>query len=198
MQQKFVTLQINCKPIVKCFLENNFGTPVAIPENHVLQKLACAQLFKKNARLNRVENYPTLIDLAISKENFRYDGFNLNTANTQNFNNAVDSFIKIQCRSNLDALLISQDKQIEWKERFFELLNFTKKQDAVPEDVRKQIRRLKNEIEEHEINIKTAIETVVFDFLKLDFDAMAYETVKKDYYRYRLKKFNRQMSPDIN
>ena len=198
MAQKFVTVLIQSKPLVKSFLENNFGKPVSIPENHILQKLDCAQLMKNNTRHRPYKEYKEDEELSILKTKYRFDGFLINEANTQNFNNAVDNYIKNLCRSNLDALLISQEKHTEWRSRFFHLADYVKRLEQCPEDVKKQIRKIKREIEAHEMNIKTAIETVVFDFLKLDPDVLSYDTVMKDYYRYRIKKFSHQMSPDIN
>jgi hypothetical protein len=198
MSQKFTTVVIQCKPLVRNYLENNFGRPVHIPEQHILKKLACAQLFKQNTRNVRVPEYTESLDLIIGYRNFKFDGYNMNPANIQNFNNAVDNFIKNQYRSNLDALLISQECQTNWKKRFEDLLRFTKQNTAHNDEAVKKIRQLRNELEEHEISIQKAIETVVYDFLHLDFDVLPFETIKKDYFRYRRKKIGTQMSSHIN
>lgn len=191
----FTSVQIPCKKVVKAYLENNFGSPVTIPEDHILHKLACSNLDKVNSRPARgvVSRYSDFIQLSIRYNQFRYDGFKMD-GNARRFNDAVDSYIKALCRTNLDSLLIAQERQKEWKRRYRELLKIFKGD----LEARKYVRVLKEELEQNEISIKAAIETVIYDVLKLDTDILAYDTVKKDYYRYRTKKVFTLMSPDIN
>lgn len=183
----FTTVKISCKPLVKAFLENNFGNPVVIPDDHILNRVATAQLNKDNYRNNQFTPYENCIELAISNNNFRYDGFSINEMNTQRFNSAVDNYIKTFYRSNLDSLLISQEKQTKWKERFLELTQLFKNTSHKSAELQKELKKMHSELEEHEINIKEAIE-IVLTRLKLTFEDLAYETIKKDYYRYRMRK----------
>lgn len=197
MKSNFLTVKINCTPVVKSFLQNNFGNPVSIPEEHVLYKLAQSQLVKTNNRPDVFKDYENSIELNISYRNFKHDGFNINPANTTLFNNAVDNYIKIFCRSNLDSMLLSYDKQVDWKKKCFELLDQVNKKHS-DKAALELIKKLKAEMDEHEINIKKAIDIVVCEYLKIDLSVLNYEAVKKDYYRYRLKKFSTQMSSNIN
>ncbi len=192
----FISVTIPCKKVVKAYLEANFGTPVNIPEDHILHKLACSNLDKKNSRPvsgGIVSKYHEAIELSLRYNQFRYDGFNMD-GNARRFNDAVDSYIKTLCRTNLDSLLIAQDKQREWKKRFNEMLRLFKGE----KEARKYVRTMREELEHNELSIKAAIETVIYDVLKLDTDVLAYDTVKKDYYRYRNKKVFTLMSPDVN
>jgi hypothetical protein len=196
MRSNFVTVKINCTPVVKNFLENNFGIPVTIPEDHVLYKLACAQLVKKNTRANNHAQYAEAIELGINHWNFIKDGFDITEQNTRLFNTAVDNYIKLFCRSNIDSMLISQTKQEKWKEKVYELLETIKGSGS--RENRITINKLKAEIEQHEINIKKAIEVVVCNYLKMDMGILNYEAVKKDYYRYRQKNFSAKCPSIIN
>jgi len=188
MSSPFLKITIKCKPIVKAFLENNFGKQVFIPEEHVLNKVLCSQLFKNNTRqdITTIE-YPDQVEISITESNFIYDGFNINKVNTRTFNCAVESYIRSLTRTNLDSLLLLQEKQKNWKDSYKSLVR-----DGIEVTNNKKlaalIRKLEKEVSAHELNIKTAIHTVVTDTLKLDFNTVNYETVKKDYYRYRLKK----------
>lgn len=194
----FLTVKINCKPVVKSFLESNFGNPVRIPDEHPLYKLACSQLTKKNIRANDTIEYTDHIELGISEANFRFDGHSIADVNIRIFNTAVDNYIKVLCRSSLDSLLLMHDKQINWKLRCMDLISFINKNKVPGAEVDKKIKELKSEIEANEINIKEAINIVVTTFLKIDSTIYNYEAVKKDYYRYRMKKIKHEASPNIN
>ena len=196
MKKKFLTVAIRCTPLVKAYLENNFGNPVSVPDEHILNKLACSQLFKGNIRSNVYKKYPEIVSFNISEKNFKFDGFNINEANTHNFNNAVSHFIKVLYRSNLDSLLLLYDKQIDWKKKYMDLVDITIKPPKNSQEVTKIKVSLKEALKDHEFTIKKSIEHVVTTCLRLNFDILPYETIKKDYYRYREKKFSTQMSLD--
>lgn len=198
MSQKFTTVVMPCKPLVRNYLENNFGRPVSIPEQHFLKKHACALLMKKNGRGNPPPDYTASIQIVLDFNDFRYDGHNIDIKNIVYFNNSVDRYIKELYRSNLDALLISQQMQVNWKKRFEDLLKFTRQHANPDKESLKKIRELRAELEDHEISIQKAIETVVYDFLHLDFDVLPFETIKKDYFRYRQKKSIPELSSHIN
>lgn len=175
--------------MVAAFLKNNFGNPVVIPDRNQLHKLASSQLFKHNIRSVGGNGFPKEyseeVELALSFNNFRYDGFQINFMNTRNFNEAVSDHIRNLWRTNIDSLMISQEKQTNWKEKFFELMGTVKggvRSNKETAALEKQIRK---ELEAHEINIKQAINFVIEKTLKLDYNVLQYETVKKDYYRYR-------------
>ena len=197
MKNNFLTVKIYCKPVVKSYLEKNFGNPVTIPDEHILNKLACAQLFKGNTRPNFFKEYTESIELNICERNFDYDGFNINDMNTRNFNTGVTHFIKVLCETNLDSLLLLHDKQLNWKSSFLDLINMNVKSIKSLPEVTKLKKELEKELGDHQFTIKKAIKHVVCDCLKLDFETLKYDTVKKNYYRYRLKKFHTQKSPDI-
>jgi hypothetical protein len=194
MKTPFLTIPIYCKPVVKLFLENNFGVPVTLPDEHTLYKLACAQLFKDNVRTNQTKEYPCTIDLNICEKNFRFDGFNINEANTRNFNNGVTSYITSLCNSNLDTLLSLNERQIDWKTKYLELLSKNVLSSRSDKEVTKIKKQIQKELGDHEFTIKKAIEYVVCVTLKLNMQAMNYEAVKQAYFRYRRKKFSTQMS----
>lgn len=215
MNPSFSSVKIKCNPLVKTFLENNFGSPINIPDRHILQKHACSQLFKSNPRplggygFTKKE-YTEVIDLNISYNNFRYDGYEISDINTRNFNEAVRSYIKDLSRTNLDSLMISAAKQENWKEKFLNLVQTIKGPGKASSEMAETIRTLKRELDEHEINIKQAIDYVIIKTLKLNYDIISYEMVKKDYYRYRnpeqyekekekkYKKVETQLSSELN
>lgn len=186
MKTYFTTVDIKCKPLVKLFLENNFGNPVTIPDEHVLNKLTSSQLVKKNSRYNDTGEYTETIKFNLDHNKFRYDGFFITETNIRKFNASVNNYIKVICRSNLDALLISDAKQKNWKMKFLQLLEHISSEN-INNQIKADIKQFKKELDQHELNIKQCIEIVVTQFLKLDLDVLPYETVKKDYYRYRLK-----------
>lgn len=205
-KQPFTTVKIQCTPLLKMYLENNFGTPVNIPDDHVLKKLATSQLVKQNIRPNggsvkgeTLKGYTEVIELAIHANNFLFDGFNITESNTRRFNEAVNNYIKDLYLSNLDSLLIAQEKQTDWKRRFENLMLEVKN---ISKPSAKRISELKRELEENELNIKKAIEIVIYDILHVDIDVLATETVRKAYYRYRSNpnalKFYTPTSQSIN
>lgn len=189
MNPSFSSVKIKCNPLVKTFLENNFGSPINIPDRHILKKHACSQLFKHNPRplggSGFSKDYTEVIDLNLTYNNFRYDGYEINDINTRNFNEAVKSYIKDLSRTNLDSLMISAAKQENWKEKFLNLVQIIKGPGKASSEMAETIRTLKRELDEHEINIKQAIDYVIIKTLKLNYDIISYEQVKKDYYRYR-------------
>jgi hypothetical protein len=184
----FMTVKFQGKPLVKCFLERNFGTPVTIPDNHILYKSAIALLTKENPRVNRFDGYSNLIELNILKENYRFDGFSISSSNEQVFNTTVENYIRDIIHTNLDSLLISQEKQKNWKEKFSSLLAKVKDISKTEKATLAQITEMKRELEEHELNIKESIVYVVEEILGLDIDMIDYDTVRKNYYRYRKRK----------
>ena len=188
------TVSVKSKTVIKAFLESNFGTPVMIPEDHPLSTLINSQLTKENPRYNRHDDYADIVEIGITKETFRFDGFHINEANTQTFNRTVDKYMKNKLRDSIDALLIAQDEQTNWKEKCFDLLDKAKEFETINAKTSSAIRAMKRELEEHSINIKKAIEMACKLFLKMEVDLLGYEAVKKDYYRYRKKKSLRQMS----
>lgn len=198
----FTTLMMKSNALVKTFLENNFGTPALIPDRHIIMKHFAAQLDKNNCRPDDYLKYTEEVEVVLNVRNFIYDGFNISEQNTQNFISAVESYIRDLWRSNIDSLLMMQEKQRDWKKKYLELLHEVTGDQAV---IAQKMKQVKKDLEEHEINIKKAIEHVVFTTLKLNFEVLAYETVKKDYYRYRIgegseaeKKSFTQLSRDIN
>lgn len=197
MKQNFLIVKINCKPLVKTYLERNYGDPVTIPSDTLLYKFACAQLFKENTRLNRHKDYSQHTNFTICRETFRYDGYDINDMNTKTFNTGVLSYIRDSWRNSLDGHLSALNRHIDWKRKYFELVDFGLKIPNGPQDLAKELRRLRREVEAFEMDIKSAIETVVFDTLGLDFDCLPYETVKKDWYRYRLKKAEKMLSANV-
>jgi hypothetical protein len=190
MSSNFLTVKVKCKPLVKAYLESNFGNPVTIPDEHIIYKIATSQLFKVNSRpTDSCIDYPDDIYINISEKNFNYDGFNINAVNTRTFNTAVDNYIKNLTRTNLDSLLALQEQQTNWKKKYLDLIQLINKE-AANKDLIVRIRDIKKELNGHEFSIKTAISKVIIDTLKLNFEVISYETVKKDYYRYRIKILN--------
>lgn len=184
----FMTMKIESKNLVKTFLENNFGNPVKIPEDHLLYDLLVTNLRKLNPRKNRTVDYGDFVTIAISKENYRFDGYEMNKANTQRFNRIVDKFIRQLAHTHLDAALKAQLKQVNWKQKCMEMLARTKSIQKPDRDIAATARMLRREIEEHELNIKQEIDYVIIYVLKLNHDVLSYETLKKGYYRYRKAK----------
>lgn len=196
MNPKFSTVKIKCKPLVKTFLANNFGTPVAIPERHILYRYAYSQLFKHNTKpftddQGELKQYTEEIMLSISFNSFRYSGFQINEKNTQFFNDSVNQYMRDLWRTNLDSLMISQEKQTAWKEKFLDLVALAKGIKA-NSNTAELIRTLKQELSEHEITIKKAIDHVIVDTLNLSPDDLDYETIKRDYHRYRFPELYEQ------
>jgi hypothetical protein len=189
MNQTFTTVKMPCRPLVHSYLENNFGKPVAlIPENHVLMAHFCAQLKKKNYRTGKplaLAEYKGDIEIGLLEQHFENDGFFLSECNVRNFNNFVERYIKDLWRAKLDGMLYYQDEQQNYKKKFEDLLDRVKGITEVNAQTLGAIKIMKRELAEHTLNIKEAIDHVVYDFLKLDYDVLQYDTVKKDYYRHR-------------
>ena len=201
MKKPFLQVTIKCKPLVKAYLENNFGKEINIPEEHVLGKLFLSLLVKNNSRPDGTcIEYESEATVNICVRSYIYDGVAMNRVNTRAFNAAAENYIRNFTRSNLDSLLMLQEQQREWKDTFRRsLLNRMAVVSAESQkELRTLIRSIEKELAAHELNIKTAIETVIMDTLKLDFTVLNYEAVKKDYYRYRQKKFLTLMSLNQN
>lgn len=260
MKKPFTTVSIQCKPIVKEYLQANFGTPVNIPEDHILYNLFCSQLVKKNVRGDKFSDYtqeiefvinqnqpitsievkctpvvknfiegnfspPVVlkkdeplyqqlrqqflknvpsdqafidkVDFVICAKNFAFDGYSISKMNVRIINNATERYIKDILHTAIDAQLINKDLQENWKEKYLSILPGIYKDKLNRSGMAsKKIKELKKELQDFEITIKEAINTAITKFLKISPDNMPYETVKKDYYRYRLKKFNPEMSPN--
>lgn len=188
------TTKIKSKPHVKAFLETNFGIPVMIPEDHPLSTLVRSQLTKENPRFNKTIVYDDFVELGITKETFRFDGYTINENSTQNFNTAVEKFMKLILRTNIDSLLIAQAAQDNWEEKCNDILQLMKTAGASVISVT-EITALKKDLQKYRLNIKNAIEIACKTHLKIDIEVIGYETVKKDYYRYRQRKVLRQTSP---
>lgn len=182
----FTTVKIKCRPLVKTFLENNYGKPVILPDNHIIMKYSCAQLDKRNNRENDVAEYSQELELSIGVNNFLRDGFNISDQNTRAFNTGVESYIKDLYRTALNSLLIAEDKHYNWMDKFEELLSIVKEKTPLEDrKTRARIRDLKKELKEWNIDLQTAIDIVVNDTLKVNYDVLPFDTIKKDFYRYR-------------
>jgi hypothetical protein len=190
----FCTVKIRCKPLIKNYLENNFGKPglpVKLPEHHELYKLATAQLTKHNNRAMRKykenfsKEYPVEIELWIGANTFIKDGHSINEANTRAFNKGVDNHIKNLIHTNLDSILIAEEKKKNWKNKFNDLLSQVKNilDKQCPETVT-LIRKLKLELQEHELDIQQGID-LVLERLNIETEVLTYEAVKRSFYRYR-------------
>lgn len=188
-QNPFLTIQINCNPMVKMFLENNFGNPAKFESKHILNKLTTNLLCRNNTRFNNVKSYPETCELQIIPSVFIRDGYFISDAGVRDFNMGVENFIKQSLRNHVDTLLISKLENQNWKKKYIELVDYLQKEDvARPDDIKKQIKELRANLEQHEIDIKEALIFTTTTFLKLDLNVLPYETSKKDYYRYRINK----------
>ncbi len=193
-RKPITTTKIKCKPHVKAYLEVNFGVPVMIPEDHPLSTLVNSQLTKENPRFNKTIVYEEFTEIGITKETFRFDGHTINENSTQNFNTAVEKFMKLILRTNIDSLLIAQTSQADWEEKCNDLLDRMRSAGTSVISVT-EINDLKKDLQNYRLSIKKAIEIACKNHLKIDMEVIGYETVKKDYYRYRQRKFLRQTSP---
>lgn len=207
MKQKthFTTVKIKCKPVVKAYLENNFGTSpstpspstgseagssvtgakvVTIPENHFLMKHALAQLSKTNSRCDYFRDFTEEIELTIGSKQFEKDGFCINQANTTNFNNSVIDYMKSLARTSIDTALVGREKYNNWRERLFKLVAILQGKGGLTV---REARELRREADEHKVELQDAIYYAIEHVLKVDIDVLSYENVKKDYYRYHTK-----------
>lgn len=196
--EPFIVIDINCNPIVKAYLENNFGNPVDLPVKHVLYKLTTALLVKNNTRTNNVAEYSSTVKICVLKKVFAHDGFNISDVGVRNFTTGVENFIKQALRHHVDTMMMMENNTRYRLSQYKDLLQELEAETIHrTSDVKQRIKSLRHDIECHEVDIKKAINTTISDFLKLDQTVLPYETAKKDYYRYRLKKFSTQMSPNI-
>lgn len=200
MGQTFISVDIKVKPHVKFYLENNYGNPVRLERGSFISKYLVALLSRPYKRDNdRHACYPEQVNVIINEDHFRRFGFGLTRTAVKDFNLAIEHHIKSLIRGIADNILLSSEINENWEERYRQL----KKEHSALLKVHhselnsKKIKELKKfevllnqrlaDSEKHKVKVIDALQMAAYVCLGFDEQILPLETIRKDYYRYKLR-----------
>jgi hypothetical protein len=198
MIKEFVQIKIKTKPHIKYYLENHFGNPCKIPSGHFIGEYLNILL----SRPVKTENHkcvdePETVVISINKTDFHGYGYGLTITNRRNFNLVINNFIRTQIRDIANNILLNNAINTDWKKKYEELKKENKQlvnlsKEALTTDTLKKYKKVEtlinkrlDEHHKHRIEEKEALMQAVYDVLGFSEDILSFESIKKDFYRYK-------------
>jgi hypothetical protein len=106
------TIKIPCKPYIRKYLVNNFGSKPDLKADPVLYHFFL-RLLDRNLKMqeNRIDlsQYKSNITISYTHNVFKHIGFNLNKTDIKSFNQLVEAYIKKQMVLKIDTHLKYND-----------------------------------------------------------------------------------------
>lgn len=198
MKKHFTEIQIFTKPHIAHYLIHHFGKPCAIPSGNFITEFLRVNLSKplkrNDSRINAL-NTPVLI--LLSQDDINRYGYDLTKTAELNFSNSVDNYIRSQIRSIAENILNNNSINEDWKRRYLELHKEHKaliqliKENLSEKTLKKnrafdiKLNKRVSEYEQYKVKLNDALMMAAYDCLGFNEQILPFETIRKDFYRYK-------------
>ncbi len=200
MPKTFTTVKVKTKPYVKHYLQHHFGDPVKLPAGNFINKLLSYLLQKPVKHDNQAcKTYTTTCEISLSEATFKRFGFGLTKTCTKDFNVAIENYIRSQIRSIAEGIYNNNTGTLEWKVKYLQLEKLHTKlltinANNLTSDKVKELKKLHAKLNarvkttrKDKIDMEDALMIAAYDILGFDEQILPYETIKKDFYRYKTR-----------
>ena len=198
MKKSFITVDLNTKPHIAHFLKVNYGSPCTIPAGNFISKYLNSLLEKSDT--NDERNYKfnaTPIKIKITKTILFRNGHKLTATAEHNFTVAVNNYIKTQIRTIAESIFNTQCVNDDWMNKYIELQKEHKQLLKILSSRMSASTTIKNKTFEASLNkritefnskkilMQDALKIAAYQRLGFNETVLPFETIKKDYYRYK-------------
>ena len=200
MGQTFITIDVKVKPYVRYFLEKNYGKPVKLETGSFIAKHLVSLLSRPQKTDNhKCKTYSDEVMICLTEDKFKRFGYGLTKTNTKEFNLAIENHIRTLIRSITDNILFTAEDNENWKSRYEQLkkehnallkIHTTDLTSSTVKKLRKFDALLNHRIEDtekHRVKLIDALQAAAYDSLGFDEQILPLETIRKDYYRYKIR-----------
>lgn len=200
MGQTFITVNIRVKPYIKHFLIHNYGNPVVLEPGTFISKYLAALLSRPiKADNHKCITYTEEVCISINENKFKRYGFGLTKTAAKDFNVAIENHIRNLIRNITDNILFTAEINENWQSRYHQL---KREHNAliklhtldVNANTIKELRKFEAllnkrlaDSEKHRVKVTDALQSAAYVCLGFDETILPLETIRKDYYRYKLK-----------
>jgi hypothetical protein len=194
----FTEIDIKVRPHIKHYLNYHYGSPCKFNSgNFVYEFIRLALKNPKKRNEHRNCNLTDTVRILISEDDLKRYGCVITNTSAQNLNDSIDNFIRMQIRTLTDLILQTSETNEDWRKRYLELkkehrelleLTSIPKDETFAKRLRKfevNINKRVKEFERYNFNVKDALMQAAYNKLGFDEQILPFETIKKDYYRYK-------------
>lgn len=199
-QNAFITVNVKTKPYIKYYLEKNYGNPVNIDPGSFISKYLISLLSRPVKHDNKSCNtYTSDVVICLNETNFKRYGFGLTKTATKEFNLGVENHIRTLIRQITDNIVFNAEENENWRTRFEQLKKehnalLKMQSSALNLSNIKKLRKFEalmnarlEDAEKHRVKLIDALQTAAYDLLGFDESILPLETIRKDYYRYKMR-----------
>lgn len=200
MGQTFISINIRVKPHVKHFLIHNYGNPVKLEPGSFVSKYLVSLLSRPDKTDNhKCITYTEEVTVCLNEDKFKRYGFGLTKTASKDFNVAIENHIKSLIRNITDNILFTAEINENWQSRYQQLkkehnallkLHTAEVNSSTVKELRKFEALLNKRLadsEKHRVKVTDALQSAAYVCLGFDETILPLETIRKDYYRYKIR-----------
>lgn len=200
MKQSFTEIELKVKPHIRHYLHYHFGNPCKIPSGHFIfefVKLALSSQTKKDEI--EIKTLTDSVKISIGFNDFTRYGHTITKTSALKLNDSIDNFIRSQIRTLTDIMLRSSEINEDWKRRYIqlnkehkELMNLngitrTAENEKLFKKFEAKCNKRIKEFEHYNFKVTDALMQSAYIQLGFDETILPFETIRKDYYRNRIR-----------